>query len=60
MNEARKFATGDDSVFCNLCEPPYETSAAMLLCHLVRVHEWGEEEIAQIADADVIVEPDGD
>lgn len=36
--------TPDDPVYCNLCEPPYQTSLAMLGRHLTDVHGISFEE----------------
>lgn len=48
--------SGDDSCFCRLCEPPYETSLAMIQQHLVDEHGFDAAELAvAIADADVVV-----
>lgn len=46
-------ATPDDSVFCNLCEPPHETSVAMFTAHLQRVHGWTDEQIGEMLTAPV-------
>lgn len=39
-------ATPDDSVFCQLCDPPHETSVAMIVLHLAEVHGIDPDEIA--------------
>lgn len=43
--------TGDDSVFCQLCAPPHETSIAMIATHLVEVHGVDPQDIA---DAEIV------
>ncbi len=47
-------ATPDDSVFCALCDPPYETSIAMWPVHLRDVHGWTDDDLTEIAVAPVI------
>jgi hypothetical protein len=38
--------TPDDSVYCHLCDPPHETSAAMIARHLEAVHGVDPQAIA--------------
>ncbi len=39
--------TPDDSVWCHICEPPRETSLAMIAIHLEKVHGIDPREIAE-------------
>jgi hypothetical protein len=49
-------ATPDDSVFCQLCEPPHETSIAMMSAHLVEVHGLDPDDIANAPIVDLTEE----
>ncbi len=60
MNDATVTVTLDDSVFCNLCDPPYETSFAMFRIHMEREHGWGDQEFDALRDAPIIVQDDSD
>lgn len=49
--------TPDDSVWCRICDPPYETSVAMLTIHFQRVHGWTDDDLEALKNAPII---DGD
>lgn len=44
--------TPDDSVWCHLCDPPHETSIAMIAIHLRDVHGVDPEDIANAESID--------
>lgn len=47
MSGPLEFVTPDDACWCRLCDPPYETSLAMIGLHLSDIHGIDPQDIVE-------------